>query len=234
MNKLNQFILVTFASMTGSAVFAQKSGDFLLNIGVAHISPKASLQSISSNEPVTNGALQGATVRSSNTNTLSFGASYMLTDNIAAEFALGIPPKLKLDLNVPSGNHPNALNTTVVFPALLANYYFGSGGEKLRPFVGAGISYIRFQDNEHNAGDPVVNGLASQSISIKSTWSPVLKIGASYKISDRWLINGATLLMPVKVNGNIAGPGIGAGPAVTDLSIKLKTKIFITTISYSY
>lgn len=234
MKKLTQHIFFSIASLTASTVFAQKSGDLLLNIGTSHIAPNANLQSVSSNEPISNGALQGASASSSSTSTLSFGASYMLTDNVAAEVALGIPPKIKLDLNVPSGNHPNAFNTTIVSPAVLANYYFGSAGDTLRPFVGAGVSYIRFTKNGYNSADPVVSGLASQATSINSTWSPVYKLGASYQINEKWMVNGAALFMPIKVKGSISGPGIGAGPATTDLSMKLMTNVYMVSMGYIF
>lgn len=234
MKKTTKIAIAFSSALVCGAVFAQKTGDLLLNAGYAHVAPRASLNSISSSEPIANAALQGATVSVSNTDTLTLGASYMLTDNFAAEIAFGAPPKLKLDLNVPSGNHPNALSTTVYFPALLGNYYFGSSGDALRPFVAAGISYNKFTKNSHNSGDPTVAGLASDSISLNSTWSPVYKIGASYRVDEKWFLNGAAIFMPVNVKGSISGPGVGAGAATTDLSMKLRTNVYMVSVSYKY
>lgn len=231
--KKTTFLAVALASAANVAL-AQKANDWLVRVGVAHVSPSASLQSVSSSEPVTNGALSGASVDSSSVNTLSFGVGYMLTDNVEAEFLIGLPPKLKLDLNVPSGRHPEALNTTVFFPAAVVNYRFGSAADALRPFVGVGISYNMFTKNGYNAADPIVGGLASNSISLNSTWSPVYKVGASYRIDDKLSVDGAALFMPIDVKGRVEGPGVGAGAAATDLSLKLKTSVYMVSMSYKF
>lgn len=233
MKKSHQ-ILFIISGLAASSSFAQQRGEMLINFGIAHVSPQAELKSISSTEPIVDGALQGSSIISSSSDTLSFGVSYMMTDNVAAELAFGIPPKLRLSLNSPSGNHPNAINTTVVFPALLANYYFGEPSSAFRPFVGAGVSYIKFTKNGHNTTDPVVNGLTNESITINSAWSPVYKIGATYRINEKWLMNGAVLMMPLNIKARIAGPGIGAGPATTDLSMKLNTSVYMISLSREF
>ena len=220
--------------LTATAAHAQKSNNWLVHLGFSHFSPNASLQSATSKEPMTNGALQGASVDTSGAGTLSLGVGYMLTDNFEAEFALGLPPKFNLDLNVPSGSHKQALSTTVLLPAMLVNYHFGSAADVLRPFMGVGISYDKFVKNGYNRADPVVSGLAGNSISLNSTWSPVFRLGASYRIDEKLSFDGGVVFIPVEVKGRVEGPGVGAGTAATDLSLRLKTTVFVVSTSYRF
>lgn len=234
MLKSHQILFIVLSSFFITSASAQKRGEILINFGMVHIAPQSELKAISSNEPVVNGALQGSGISSSKSSTLSFGASYMLTDNISAEMAFGIPPKMKFSLNTPSGIHTDAINTTVILPALLANYHFGHPSDSFRPFIGGGISYNRFTKAGYNTSNPVVAGLARDSIDINSAWSSVYKIGATYKIDEKWFLNSAILMIPVNVKGQLSGPGIGAGPAVTELSIRLKTNIYTLSLSRKF
>lgn len=144
MKHTTRIAIIGIFSLIASAAHAQKAGDWLANVGWAQVSPGAKLESISSTEPNANGALRGASVTSSDAETAQFGVTYMVTDNIGAELALGVPPKLNLDLTVPSGAHPNALSAKAMMPAL-----FGSGPAVLM-LHGGGPGAGRFSIDERN------------------------------------------------------------------------------------
>lgn len=234
MKHLTRAALLGTLSLAASGAFAQKTGDWLANVGYAYVSPGAKLSSISSTEPFANGALQGSSAKIANVDTLQFGAAYMLSDNWSAELSLGIPPKFSIGLTVPAGDHPNAITTRALMPVLSAKYLFGSASSDLRPFAGLGVSYVAFTDNQYNAADPTVGALASQSISIKSSWAPVVTLGASYKLSDNWYINGSASYLPIKVDATLDGPGVGAGATTTSSSFKMDTTIFLLSLSYKF
>jgi outer membrane protein len=235
MKQLVRAAVIGTLSLAATGAFAQQAGDWLANFGWAHVSPGTTLDAISSTEPNANYALQGASVRVGDEETLLFGATYMVTDNIGAELSLGVPPKLNLDLAVPSGAHPKAMSTRALMPVLTAKYLFGEpSNNRLRPFLGLGISYVSFADNSFNASDAVVGGLASQSISIKSTWAPVYTLGASYKLNGNWYLNGSANYIPIKTDATLAGPGVGAGATTTSASLKMNTTIYLLSLSYKF
>ncbi len=105
MKKSHQ-ILFIISGLAASSSFAQQRGEMLINFGIAHVSPQAELKSISSTEPIVDGALQGSSIISSSSDTLSFGVSYMMTDNVAAELAFGIPPQAEVEPEFPVRKPP--------------------------------------------------------------------------------------------------------------------------------
>ncbi len=235
MKQLARAAVIGTLSLVATGAFAQQAGDWLANIGWAYVSPGTKLDAISSTEPYANYALQGASVRVGDEKTLQFGATYMVTDNVGAELSLGIPPKLNLDLTVPSGEHPKAMSTRALMPVLSVKYVFGEpSNSHLRPFLGLGISYVSFTDNSFNTSDAIVGALASQSISIKSSWAPVYTLGASYKLSENWYLNGSANFIPIKTDATLAGPGVGAGATTTSASLKMDTTIYLLSLSYKF
>jgi outer membrane protein len=235
MKQLARAAAIGTLSLIVNAAFAQQTGDWLANVGWAHVSPGAKLDAVSSTEPLANYALQGASVRVGDEDTLQFGVTYMVTDNVGAELSLGIPPKLNLDLSVPTGAHPKAMSTRALMPALSAKYFFGEPSKSdLRPFLGLGISYVSFTDNSFNASDAIVGGLAGQSISIKSTWAPVYTLGVSYRLNGNWYLNGSANYLPVKTDATLIGPGVGAGATTTSASLKMDTAIYLLSLSYKF
>lgn len=234
MKHVTRIAVLGIFSLITSGAYAQKSGDWLATAGWARISPGAMLDSISSTEPNANGAVQGASIKSVNAGTAQFGLTYMLSDNVGAELVFGIPPKLDLDLNVPSGAHPSALSARALMPALIGKYLFGEANQSFRPYVGLGVSYLSFGDYSYNAADMTVVGLASQSTSIKSAWAPTLTLGGSYQMSGNWYLNGSATYLPIKTEAMMSGPGVGAGPTTTTATVKMDTTILSLTISYKF
>ena len=67
-----------------------------------------------------------------------------LTPNIGVELVLGAPPRIKAQA---AGTVPflgEVMTARNVAPTLLANYYFGSPNDSIRPYLGAGVNYTRF------------------------------------------------------------------------------------------
>lgn len=234
MKDITRIALMVIASLLACGAYAQKAGDWIVSAGWAQISPNAKLDSISSTEPNANGAVQGASIKIGSAETTQFGMSYMFSDNIGTEFVFGIPPKLNLDLTVPSGAHPNALSAKALMPALVAKYHFGEATQTLRPFVGLGVSYLSFSDYAYNTADTTVVGLASQSMSIKSTWVPVFTLGASYKLNGNWSMIGSATYLPIKTEATMSGPGVGAGPTTTTASVKMDATILSLSLAYKF
>jgi outer membrane protein len=54
---------------------------------------------------------------------------------------------------------------------------------RIEPYVGAGVNYTRFIDN-----DPPKNGVINH-IDYSDSWGPALQAGLDYRLNDHWAIN---------------------------------------------
>lgn len=144
--------------------------------------------------------------------------TYFFTKNIAAELILGT-----------SKHNVNAIKTSVgdidlgsvwlLPPTLTAQYHFT--GNKLKPYLGAGVNYTVF----YNAKE----GTVADDVSYKNSIGFAFQVGFDLDINDNWFINidakkillnteatvnattalGATVKADVDINPLVFGVGVG-------------------------
>lgn len=190
--------------------FAQKAGDLIGYIGVASINPSASigpLTSVGPAAPAFGPVTAGATASIGKTNTTTFSALYMFTDNVGAEFTVGIPPTMTVDVQLTSGAHPGAATAKALFPSATAKYFFNTPSDSVRPYLGLGLTSTSFSSASANANDALVSKLAGTSVSLSSSWNPIYSVGAVVSINDRWSLNGSVNYVPMKSNASFVGTG---------------------------
>jgi outer membrane protein len=236
-----RFILKTAfacaALIAASGAFAQKAGDDILSVGIASVNPDATLSPMSSTEPHVKGALTGSTATAGSATTLSLGWLHMYTDNIGVEGTIGIPPKISMDLYTPATtlkNHPEGASAKVLTPTVIAKYFFNTPQDKVRPYVGLGMSRIMFQSVSAKTSDPEIAAIANTSSSLSSSWAPVYNAGVIYNIDDRWSINGSVTYIPITTTATFSGPGVGAGAAVSTGDLKLNTTDYVIRVGYRF
>jgi outer membrane protein len=218
--------------LAAPGAFAQRAGDTVVSGGVALIMPDESLgtlHSVGPAAPAFNAATAGATASIANVTTASFSVLHMFTDNIAGEFTFGVPPKMKVDVQLTSGSHPDAASARVLIPALLGKYVFRSPAEPLRPFVGLGVTRVSFTSVSANKSDPLINQLAGTSSSLSAKWAPVFAAGAIYNFNDRWSITGSLSYVPVKTEATFVGSG-----TTTKGTLRLNPTDLIVRVGYRF
>ncbi|SMC70123.1 OmpW/AlkL family protein [Polynucleobacter kasalickyi] len=235
-------IAVTALGVSSQA-FAQKAGDIVGYVGGALIVPKASLGPLtttSASVPVTAGvtaSLSGATAAIDPSSTITLGALYMWTDNIATELTIGIPPKMTVDVGTPAPTataptHPAAATAKVMNPSLVAKYLFNAPKDTLRPYVGLGVTYTSFSSVTPNTSDATVNVLAGTSASMSASWAPIFNVGAIYNIDEKWSVNASVSYVPLKTDVTFVG---NAGvPITTTGTLTLNPWDFVVRLGYKF
>ncbi|MGZ5789912.1 MAG: OmpW/AlkL family protein, partial [Burkholderiaceae bacterium] len=203
-SSLFKLAVVASTLCAANGAFAQQAGDTIGSLGVAYLSPDAKLGTLTSTGPA--GApftaqLAGSSAHIDGKATLSVSVLHMFTDNLAAEFTLGVPPKLTVDLNTPNGaqqSHPGAATAKVLTPALVGKYLFLDKSSAFRPYLGLGVTRVSFSGASANTSDPTVNAVAGTSASLSSSWAPIYNTGVIYNINDKWSLNGSISYIPIK------------------------------------
>ncbi|MCM0044038.1 MAG: outer membrane beta-barrel protein [Burkholderiaceae bacterium] len=220
---------------------AQQAGDTILNLGIAHIVPDASLSPVSSAgtpaAAVFNPALVDARADIASTTTASFSVMHMFTDHLAAELSLGVPPTLDVSLFLPNGSlpqeHPNAAKARAWTPAVVGKWLFLEPGSRWRPYLGLGVAYARFDRIRINQSDPLVVTLAGGSAELSSSWAPVYNAGFIYHLDDRWSINASVSYLPLRTDVTLTGTGAGAGLTTTG-RLDINPTDYIIRIGYKF
>ena len=231
MTSISKIALACAALVAASGAFAQKAGDNIGSIGLAYISPHADAGKLTSTNLVYTGLLNNASASVGAETTMSASLLHMYTDNVGVEFTLGIPRDFSQDLTANGTTHSAAAKVKIWTPTAVAKYLFGTSQDKLRPYLGLGVSRVSFHDVRVNTTDATVNAIGGTSGSFSSSWAPVYNAGMIYNIDDKWSINGSVSYLPI----NTTATFVGSNPAyVTTGDVRLNTTDYVIRVGYKF
>ncbi len=132
----------------------------------------------------------------SNNTQLGLTFTYMATDNIGVELLAATRSRHKV------GTGPTGTIATVhqLPPTLMAQWYFGDAQSKVRPYVGAGINYTTFFNEDFNDTGKAA-GLSD--LSLKDSWGAAGQVGLDYLINRDWLLNMSVWYMDIDTDVEI-------------------------------
>lgn len=173
------------ALSVSAGAMAQEAGTIMAKIGYAYFDPIVGSGDLSAP------SLPGTKVDVGTAHTFIITATYMFTDNISAEFYGGVP--LKHDMYAAGSIQGAGVIGTVkqVPPTLFGQYRFLDAKSAFRPYIGLGITYVHFQDEE---GTAVLTALTNPggpptTFNVKDAWGITPQIGFTAAINSKWLLD---------------------------------------------
>jgi len=199
LNSVVSGVLLASALILSSVVQAKDAGDILVRLRGIAVVP---------DEDGTTDVL-GGDIDVDNAYMPELDFTYFFTKNIAAELILATTQhdvKLKSpDVDLGS--------VWLLPPTLTLQYHFLPDG-KISPYIGAGINYTIFYDEDSGA----VN-----SIDYDDSFGFALQVGVDYKIDDRWSLNADVkklyLETDVSVNGGAIKSEVDLDPWIFGLGV---------------
>lgn len=172
------------AAMAAPA-FAHQAGDFIVKAGAAMVAPNESSEKVSTANNLGEFKIDSDTQ-------LGLNFTYMYTDNIAVELVAASPFTHEVELEGFSGE---LAEVTQLPPTLLAEYYFGNAQSKLRPYVGVGVNYTIFFDEDFKT-----SALGLDNLEASSSVGFAAKVGVDYMISEKWLVNASVMYADINTD----------------------------------
>lgn len=170
-----------------------------------------------------NGAPIAANIRIDNSLVPELDLTYFFTPNFAAELILGVTPHDISGTGVLLGSIGDAW---LLPPTLLAQYHFNPGG-RFKPYIGAGLNYTMFF-NEDDSGAFLPNaGLTVSDLDLSDEFGFALQIGMDVHLKNNMYLNfdvkklwletdatvrttaGTTVRADVDINPWMFGIGVG-------------------------
>ena len=163
-------VLAAAVMAAAPAVQAYEAGDFIGRVGVVTVAPDAS------SDPITN-LSSDARVDVDNDTQLGLTLSYMLTDQLGLGVLAATPFSHDIKGDGDLAGLGKLAETKQLPPTITLQYFPMPSGSKLQPYVGAGVNYTVFFD-EQTAG--ALAGTVNQTVDVEID-PLVYMVGLSYK-----------------------------------------------------
>lgn len=141
--------------------------------------------------------------------------TYFITKNIAAELiAATAQHEVK-------ANDLELGEVWILPPTLTLQYHF-QPEEKFSPYVGAGVNYSFFYEQENGAG--------LDELQVDGGWGYALQAGADYWMNDNWGVNFDVKYIDVDIDANVTS----GGTYIEAKDVKLDPWVVGAGISYRF
>ena len=198
--------LIAAVLMAASAlpVFAQQAGTWSLSAGVTRIAPSVDSGSLSS--PTGVGVIQDAKVDVASDTRLTAAVSYMVTDHVSLHLPLGLGFKHDVFGAGILAGVGKVADTRALPITLIAQYRFMEADARFRPYLGAGLTYVRFYKER---GSTTLTALTNPGgpptgVSFQSKLAPTVQVGAAFSLNAKWFVEASYAKTFLKTRGTLS------------------------------
>lgn len=178
-----------------------------LKVGHAHIGFNTRSGDLSGPPGTTPAGIQATVV---DARTLALVADFPLNDQWGVVVQLGTPPVVRFN-GAGAGAALGAVGSARAwFPAVLARWQPAPWGS-LQPYAALGFNHTFYTDTRITDAYTAAFGGTSSRSNLKSSQGPVVKLGAEWRLDDRWGVDLAYARYGIRTRATIttATPGIG-------------------------
>lgn len=205
MKKLISTVAVaTVLLSTACSTYAYEQGDWIVRIGMTSVAPDDS----SSNVNV-GGADLGIGVNVDSNVQLGLNLVYFYSPHLAIEVLAATPFSHDIGLDT-----VGALgNTKHLPPTLSANYYFAEPRSAFQPYIGAGVNYTIFFDEQFTSAN---TDAGFSDLELDNSLGLAAQVGFDYMLDDNWLINASVRWIDIDTEANF---DLNGSAGTVDVSI---------------
>jgi outer membrane protein len=168
---------------------------------------------------------------------LGISATYMFTDSIGVELLAATP--FDHDISV-DGANIDAGETKHLPPTLTVNWYPRGGKEGWQPFIGVGVNYTYFFDEDVDSQLEDALGVITQPItqrtdpvpsnlSLDESWGFAGRLGVDYPFSENWSATASMWYLDIGTEATIRN-ALGNFKADVDID----PFVYMIGVSYSF
>jgi outer membrane protein len=198
-HSLKALLLGTALAVVAGPSLAQSQGDWTIGIGVGNVNPKSD-----------NGDLAGIQADIGDDTRPIFTFEYFVRDNLGVELLLATP----FDHDVSLDGVGNVGSTKQLPPTLSLNYHFPTNSA-WKPYIGAGINYTDFFEEESALG----------KLELDSSWGFAVQAGVDYMLTDTGMLRFTARYIDIETDAELDGADIGTAevdPVVLSVSYVMK------------
>jgi outer membrane protein len=191
------------------ATAATQGGNWLVRVGASIVDPQSDNGKIHL-ERVADAPPSDLSIDSAAS--LTFNVSYFVTQSIAIELLAAYPFSHDFELK-----DVNLHGKVDHLPPTLSLQYHFALGQHVEPYVGAGVNWTMFSNEEVDA--PV-------NLSIDDSVGIALQVGADFPLNDHWLVNVDVRWIQIEGDAQINGVNVG--------TVKVDPFVYGVNVGYKF
>jgi outer membrane protein len=205
--------ILTSAIASSLPVHAYETGDWIVRAGATTVAPDDSSSNV-----FVGGADLGLGVNVANDTQLGINIGYFVLPNISIEILLATPFEHDIGLNTVG----DLASTKHLPPTLTANYYFADPAAAFQPYVGAGLNYTVFFEEEFTSANKEAG---FSDLSLDNSFGLSAQVGFDYVLYDQWHVNASVRWIDIdtdaefSLNGDKGTVAVDIDPLVYTLSV---------------
>ncbi|MBF7074682.1 outer membrane beta-barrel protein [Glaciecola sp. MH2013] len=207
-----------------TSAMAHEKGDFVIRGGITNVAPNDDSSNI-----LAGGADLGLGITVDSNAQLGLNFAYFLSDNVNVEVLAATPftHDVNFGASDPLGTGDALGEVTHLPPSVTANYYFADASSAFQPYVGAGLNFTIFFDEEFTSANRAA-GLSD--LELDSSFGLTAQVGADYIIDDQWHVNASLRWIDIDTEASFK---VGeADGAVND--IQIDPIVFTVSVGYTF
>jgi len=232
---------VLLATVASAPVLANQAGDIIVRAGITSVDPDSNDSTIYATadnltvhlDTQANGA-SAITASVENDSQLGLNLVYFFSEKVAVELLAATP--FSHDISVNTGTSLGTINlgsTKHLPPTVSVLYYPNEPTSKWQPYLGLGVNYTVFFEEEFNpaltsatspaiaglnGADATVGAIELSDLKLKNSWGLSAQVGLDYHLDNNWLVNASARYIDIDTTGTFSAVG-GAVSGKVDVDI---------------
>ena len=183
--------------MASAPVMAYQAGDFIVRGGIASVVPGGSYSEVA------DGAYNP---RANSDQQVGLSLSYMMTDAFSVNLLAASP--FRHDIQAQEFDGATIGETRHLPPTLTVSWYPTAGMDlPVRPYIGAGVNYTTFFEEDLNAAGR--NELGTSDLELDDSFGMAAQVGVDVPIDEQWSVGAAAYYMDIETDVEVGGNDIG-------------------------
>jgi outer membrane protein len=189
-NPKNLLIAVALLAL-GANAFAQSAGSWSASVGVTHMAPSVDSGNLTSTPQ--HGTFPNTQVDVNSNTQLTGAVNFMATDHLALHLPLGTGFKHEISGAGSIAGVGKLIDAKALPITLIAQYRFMQANAAFRPYLGAGLSYVKFYKETGTALLTALTnpGGAATGVSFESKLAPTFQLGGVFNLSEKWFLDAS-------------------------------------------
>ncbi len=211
-------IMAATTAFAGQAL-SYEAGDIVLRLGAANVDPDGDGADIGG----INGLPAGTKLKADDDTQLGITGTYMLTQHIGLGVLAATP--FKHDINVGS---TKVAETKHLPPTLTLQYHFDTGSS-FRPFVGAGLNYTNFFEEDMTAAGTAATG-GGDELELDDSFGLALEAGLDFAVDKNWLLSAQVWYLDIEPNATVRA----GGNDVVSFDVEIDPWVYMVGVGYQF